>query len=142
MFQKLTVIGNLGNDPEMRYTPTGQQVTTFSVAASEKWTGQDNQLHERTVWFRATAWGKTAETCNTYLKKGSKVYIEGRLTADEKGSPRLFTRKDGTMGASFEVTVTTIKFLSPKNSGEAGPASGGGHAGEPEPIGDEADIPF
>lgn len=140
MFQKLTLIGNLGNDPEMRYTPTGQQVTTFSVAASEKWTGQDNQLHERTVWFRATAWGKTAETCNTYLKKGSKVYIEGRLTADEKGSPRLFTRKDGTMGASFEVTVTTIKFLSPKNSGEAAP---GGPAGDhPEPIGDEADIPF
>ncbi len=140
MYQKLTVIGNLGNDPEMRYTPTGQQVTTFSVAASEKWTGQDNQLHERTVWFRATAWGKTAETCNTYLKKGSKVYIEGRLTADEKGSPRLFTRKDGTMGASFEVTVTTIKFLSPKNSGET--ASGGPTGDHPEPIGDEADIPF
>lgn len=142
MYHKITIIGNLGNDPEMRYTPTGQQVTTFSVAASEKWTGQDSQLHERTIWFRATAWGRTAETCKNYLKKGSKVYIEGRLTADEKGSPRLFTRKDGTMGASFEVTVTTIKFLPSPGKPAEGDPSAMAVVHEPEPVSDENDIPF
>ncbi len=118
MYHKLTIIGNLGHDPSMKFTPTGQAVCSFSVAASEKYTGQNGQLNERVVWFRATAWDKTAENCKAYLKKGSKVFIEGRLAADQSGSPRLFTKKDGTQGASFEVTITTIKFLSSKVDGE------------------------
>lgn len=141
MYHKITLIGNLGRDPEMRYTPSGQAVTNFSMATTEKWTGQDGNLQERTLWWRVSCFGKMAETTNTYLKKGSKVYIEGRVTGDPKtGGPRIFTRQDGTTGTSFEVTASTVKFLSSR--GEAGAAPGGGPA-EHEPMAEESDeIPF
>src|SRR3990167_6938188 len=100
MYQKVILVGNLGRDPELRYTPSGAAVTNFSVATSERWTGQDGQLQERTLWWRVSVFGKAGEACNTYLKKGSKVLVEGRMNADEKGNPRTFQRQDGTTGAS------------------------------------------
>jgi single-strand DNA-binding protein len=140
MYHKIILVGNLGRDPEMRYTPSGQQVTNFSMATSEKWTGQDGQLHDRTIWWRVTVWGKQAENVNTYLKKGSKVLVEGRMNADSNGGPRTFTRQDGTVGASFEVTAQTIKFLSAKSEGGGAPAGGPVEGDIPAETMDE--IPF
>jgi len=112
MYQKLILIGNLGKDPEMRYTPSGQAVTAFSVAASRQYAKNGEKVKE-TVWFRVSAWGKQAETCNQYLKKGSRVLVEGRLTADENGGPRIWNAQDGTPKASFEVNAEAVRFLSP-----------------------------
>jgi single-strand DNA-binding protein len=141
MYHKITLIGNLGRDPEMRYTPSGQAVTNFSMATTEKWTGQDGQPQERTLWWRVSAFGKMAETVNQYLKKGSKVYVEGRITGDSKtGGPRIYTRQDGTAGSSFEVNASTIKFLSSRSDAGGGAASGG--VGEPEALTETEDIPF
>ncbi len=122
---KIVLIGNLGRDPEMRYTHSGQAVTTFPVAVTRRWTGSDGDKKEQTLWFRANVWGKLAEICNQHLAKGRKVYIEGSLEADaETGGPRVYERKDGTSGASFEVRVNVVEFLTPK--------SGGNDEGEPE----------
>ena len=110
MYQKLIIIGNLGSNPEMRFTPNGDPVTTFSVATSRKYGEKDE-----TTWFRVSVWGKQAESCNQYLHKGSKVLVEGALKADAQGNPRTYERKDGTWGASFEVTASAVKFLSGKD---------------------------
>lgn len=146
MYHKILLAGNLGRDPQMRYTPSGQQVVDFSMATSEKWTGQDGQPQERTIWWRVTVWGKQAENCNQYLKKGSKVLVEGRMTPDPKtGNPRIWTRQDGTSAASYEVTAQTVKFLSSRGSGPAAEAETGdtGAGGDADlPAGDEGDIPF
>ena len=108
MYHKLILVGYLGRDPEMRYTPSGTAVVSFSVAVSEGFGDKKN-----TIWFRVSAWDKIAEACNQYLKKGSRVLVEGRLIADpETGGPKMFQRNDKTVGASFEVTATTVKFLS------------------------------
>jgi single-strand DNA-binding protein len=140
MYHKVILVGNLGRDPEMRYTPSGQQVTNFSMATSEKWTGQDGQLHDRTIWWRVTVWGKAAENVNQYLKKGSKVLVEGRMNADQNGNPRTFQRQDGSVGASFEVTAQTVKFLSSRTETASQP--GGGAVESEEPPAEEAEIPF
>lgn len=113
MYQKLIIIGNLGSNPEQRFTPSGDPVTTFSVATSRKYGEKDE-----TTWFRVSVWGKQAESCNTYLSKGSKVLVEGRLHPDSNGSPRTFQRKDGTTGASFEVTAENVRFLDGKADSE------------------------
>lgn len=124
MYQKVTIVGNLGRDPEMRYTPSGQGVTNFSVAANRKYTSSDGQQVDETTWFRISAWGRLAETCNQYLRRGSRVLIEGRLNPDsETGGPRIWTRQDGTPGASFEVTAQVVKFLSTRAEDEAYQAS-------------------
>ena len=99
----------------MRYTPSGQAVTSFSVATSRSYTGSNGQQVKETIWFRISAWGKLAETCSQYLKKGSKVLVEGRMNADSNGNPRTFQRNDGTTGASFEVTANTVRFLSSRS---------------------------
>ena len=109
MYQKLIIIGNLGRDPEQRFTPNGDPVTTFSVATSRKYGDKDE-----TTWFRVSVWGKQAESCNQYLHKGSKVLVEGRLRPDESGNPTVFQRKDGSWGASYEVTAENVRFLTPK----------------------------
>jgi len=112
MYQKVIIVGNLGRDPEMRYTPQGTPVTNFSVATSYKWTSADGTPSEETTWFRVAAWGRMAEVCNEYLSKGQQVFVEGRLRPDpQTGGPRLWTRQDGTAGASFEVHANTVKFL-------------------------------
>ncbi len=132
MFHTIIIIGNLGKDPEMRYSPNGSAVTSFSLASNRTYKGNDGQQVKETTWFRITVWGNQAESCNQYLKKGSKVLVEGRLTSDEKGSPRVFQRKDGTYGASFEVTAQTVRFLS----------SIGESADHTEEVDDGGDIPF
>lgn len=76
---KVMIIGHLGRDPEMRYTPSGRPVTTFSVATTRSWTSADGERHEETEWFNIVAWGSLAEICNQYLQKGQQVYVEGRL---------------------------------------------------------------
>jgi single-strand DNA-binding protein len=107
MFHTIIIAGNLGKDPEMRFTPNGKAVTSFSVAVSDGW--GDNK---RTIWFRVSAWDKQAETCNQYLKKGSKVLVEGRLQCDDiSGGPRVW-ESNGRHGASFEISASTVRFLS------------------------------
>ena len=140
MYQKLVIVGNLGKDPEMRYAPNGDAVTNLNVATNRKYTGKDGQLVKETTWFRVSVWGKSAEACNQYLKKGSAVLIEGRLQADKTtGGPKIFQRQDGTSGASFEVTAERVQFLSSGKQGE----SDGDHqeAGAPAPA-EEENIPF
>jgi single-strand DNA-binding protein len=132
MFHTIIIIGNLGKDPEMRYSPNGQAVTSFSLASNRTYKGNDGQQVKETTWFRITVWGNQAESCNQYLKKGSKVLVEGRLIPDDKGSPRVFQRKDGTYGASFEVNAQTVRFLS----------SIGESTEHTEEAGDGGDIPF
>ena len=114
MYQRLVLVGNLGRDPEMRYTPNGTAVTSLSVATSRKYTTADGQQKEETVWFRVSVWGKQAEPCNQYLTKGSKVLVEGSLTPDESGGPRVWTDKEGKSRASFEVRANTVRFLDSK----------------------------
>ena len=109
MYQKLIIIGNLGSNPEMRFTPSGDPVTTFSVATSRKYGEKDE-----TTWFRVSVWGKQAESCNTYLSKGSKVLVEGRLKSNADGNPRVYERKDGTWSASYEITAESVRFLTAK----------------------------
>ena len=105
MYSKIIIIGNLGRDPEMRFSPSGDPVTTFSVATSRKYGEKDE-----TTWFRVSVWGKQAESCNTYLSKGSKVLVEGRLKAE----PNVYQRKDGTWASSYELTAESVRFLTPK----------------------------
>jgi len=128
MYQKIIIIGNLGRDPEMRYTPDGNPVTSFSVATSRRFSEK-----EETTWFRVTVWGKQAESCNQYLHKGSKVLVEGRLRPDSSGNPTVFQRKDSNWGASYEITAETVRFLTPK--GEESNQNLG-------PMDDDEDIPF
>ncbi len=141
MYHTLIIVGNVGKDPEMRYTPSGQAVTSFSVATNRQYTTGNGEQVKETIWFRVTTWGKQAEVCNQYVKKGMKVLVEGRLTPDKNtGGPRIWTKQDGSAGASFEVTAGTVRFLS--NRGEGGgdaPTSGSmEHAEMPA----EDDIPF
>ena len=108
MYHRIIICGNLGKDPEMKYTTDGKAVTTFSVAASNR--------KDETVWFRVSTWDKQAETCNQYLHKGGKVLAEGALKSDAQGNPRTYERKDGGgWAASFGVVASSVKFLSGKD---------------------------
>lgn len=112
MYQKLIIVGNLGRDPEMRYTSSGEPVTNLNVATNRKWTSKDGQSQEETVWFRVSVWGRQAEACNQYLSKGQQVFIEGRLAADkETGGPRIWTDQNGNPRASYEMNAFEVKFL-------------------------------
>ena len=123
-----------GRDPEMRYTPSGQAVTNFSVATNRQYTGSDGQKVKETVWFRISAWGKQAETCNQYLRRGSKVLVEGRLNADPaSGGPRVWSGQDGVPKASFEITADTVRFLSSAGD-DAQQESGAFVEGDPNEV--------
>lgn len=140
MFQKVILVGNLGRDPEMRYTDKGQAVTSFSVATSRKYTDAGGQQVEETIWFRISAWGKQAEVCKQYLTKGRQVLVEGRLVCDRAtGGPRVFTRNDGTTGASFEISAETVRFLGQRQAADDG---GGGEASPGAAPAAEEEIPF
>ncbi|MEB2333500.1 MAG: single-stranded DNA-binding protein [Anaerolineaceae bacterium] len=140
MYHTIIIAGNVGKDPEMRYTPNGQAVTSFSVATSRQYTAGSGEQVKETIWFRISTWGKLAETCNQYVKKGSKVLIEGRLTPDKAtGGPRIWTKQDGSAGASFEVTASTVRFLSSRSEADGERPSGGMDMAE-LPL--EDDIPF
>jgi len=138
MYHTIIIVGNLGKDPEMRYTPGGQAVTSMNVATNRQYTASDGTQVKETIWFRVSVWGKQAETTNQYLRKGSKVLVEGRLVPDQAtGGPRVWTRQDGTPGASFEVSANTVRFLSSR-----GETEGDAGFGEGAPAGGEEDIPF
>ena len=158
MFHKVVIIGNLGRDPEMRYTPSGTAVTNFSVATSTRVSKQTNpecpdgwkesysgNYWELTTWFRVTAWRQLAETCNQYLAKGRTVYVEGELNGTaENGSrsPRVWTGSDGVPRASFEITARTVKFIGGR--GDRAEGMGGEEGPEEPPPGfvEETEIPF
>lgn len=118
MLNKQIIIGNLGRDPEMRFTPSGQAVCNFSVASTKSWTSKDGERMKRTIWTRISTWGKTAENCSKYLAKGSLVYIEGEPVADESGNPRTWSKNDGSVGVSFEVNANNIIFLSKREKSD------------------------
>ena len=142
MFHTIVIVGNVGRDPEMRYTPSGQAVTSFSVASNRRYTSSNGEQVNETIWFRVSAWGKQAEICNQYLKKGSKVLVEGRLTPDKNtGGPRIWQKQDGTSGASFEVTAGTIRFLSSRGESDSD-AGSTADAGDMAIAPAEDDIPF
>ena len=139
------IVGNLGRDPEMRYTPSGQAVTSFSVAVNDDYTNNNGERIKRTIWFRISAWGKQAESCNQYLKKGSKVLVEGRLTVDQAtGGPRIWTSQDGQPRASFEISASTVRFLSSRSDSEGGGMAAATPSADESMSGpsEEGDIPF
>jgi single-strand DNA-binding protein len=133
MFQTIILVGNLGKEPEMRYTNSGQPVTTLSVATNRRYNDASDQPVKETTWFRVSVWGKQAESCNQYLHKGSRVVVEGRLTPDpETGGPRIW-ESNGKIGASYEITASTVRFLSNREEHE--------ESEQGVPTGDN-DIPF
>lgn len=102
---KVILLGNLGADPEVRYTSNGQAVTELRMATSEQWTDKDGQRQERTEWHAVSVWGKTAELCGQYLAKGRKVYVEGRLESRE------YTDKEGVKRKVWEIRADKVTFL-------------------------------
>lgn len=111
-FHQITIVGNLGKDPELRYLPSGDAVGNLSVAVSDGYKDKaSGQWKDRTIWFRVSVFGKNAENAHQYLAKGRKVLVAGSLKADDSGNPAVFTRKDGSAGASFEVNAHTLRFL-------------------------------
>jgi single-strand DNA-binding protein len=132
MLNKILLIGNLGRDPEMSYTPSGTAITKFTVAVNRN--SKDRQTGEtrkETTWFNVVAWERLAETCNQYLHKGSKVYLEGRMTS------RKYTNKDGVEVTAWEVVLNDMQMLDPKAEASVGaPAAGGMEDMSPD------DIPF
>ncbi|MCU0592071.1 MAG: single-stranded DNA-binding protein [Desulfobacterales bacterium] len=137
---KVIIIGRLGNDPEVRYTPSGAAVAKFSVATSEEWKDKNTgEKKERTEWHRITVWGKLGEICGEYLSKGRQVYVEGRLQTSS------YDDKDGVKRYSTEIVASDVQFLGSKESG--GGRSGGGAppreslGGQGLPPSDD-DIPF
>ena len=140
MYNRVILAGNLGRDPEMRYTPSGQAVVNLSIATNEKWKDRDGNSKERTVWWRVAVWGKQAETCNQYLSKGRQVLVEGRMNSDDSGNPRTFQRQDGSWGATFEVNAQSVRFLGGRGPGSSQDGTAAEYDG-PSPV-IEDDIPF
>jgi single-strand DNA-binding protein len=136
---KVILIGNLGRDPELRYTQSGQAVANFSLATTDRFSNREGDRQERTEWHRVTVWGKTAENCAQYLNKGRSVYVEGRLQTRE------WEDKEGQKRRTTEVIAQTVQFLGSRGQGAGAPA-GGAESGrgdlrdEAPPQGD--DIPF
>ncbi len=139
-FNKITIVGYLGKDPEIRYMPDGTAVCNFSVATTEKRKDRSGEMQESTIWFRINVWGKQADAANQYLTKGRQVYVEGRLSQQE------FTDRDGNKRTSLEVRATDVQFLGPRgdegsySSASSSPprqASGSSSSG-----GDDNEIPF
>ena len=140
---KIIVIGNLGRDPEMRYTPSGQSVTSFSVASSRRYTTGAGEQREETEWFNVNAWGRHAELCNQYLTKGQQVYVEGRLHS------RSYEGRDGQLRFVNEINLTEVQFLRGGASGAGAGGddrlpygSGSGMGDEGPPMDDVDDLPF
>lgn len=131
-YHTLIIVGRLGKDPEMRYTPSGQAVTNLSVATNRQYTSGSGEQVKETIWFRVSTWGKQAEVSNEYLHKGSLVLVEGRLIPDPNtGRPRIWQGKNGP-GASFEVSASVVRFLTGREDG---------NDSSPEPAEEDA-VPF
>ena len=139
---KVILVGNLGRDAELRYTPGGAAVSKFSLATTEVWTDKSGQRQERTEWHNIDLWGKQAESLNEYLRKGKQVYIEGRLQTDE------YTDKEGAKRKSTKVRCDRVVLLGGGGGGRGGQVDrgepmgvGAPHAEPSEPLTDD-DIPF
>lgn len=104
-FNKIIIVGNLGKDPELRYTPQGNAVCSFTMATNERRKSASGEMQDQTTWFRVTLWDKKAETASKYLQKGQQVYIEGKLRIEE------WTDRDGKVRQSLEVTATDMHFI-------------------------------
>ena len=137
---KVILVGNLGRDPEVRYTTNGAAVATFSIATSFSWNDRESgEKQERTEWHRIVAWRKLGEICGEYLSKGSKVYIEGRLQTRE------WEDRDGNRRFTTEVVASDVQFLDPKESSKPRDAYGGPPPPDTEPPytdSQDDDIPF
>ena len=137
MLNKIMLIGNLGKEPEMNYTPSGIALTKFSLAVNRVTKAATGEKQEETEWFNIIAWRQLAETCNTYLHKGSKVYIEGRLTQ------RKYTDKNGIDRWMVEVVANDMEMLTPKSAQSSSSDQFlAGNADETDPLGDLEDHPF
>jgi single-strand DNA-binding protein len=133
---KVILVGNLGRDPELRYTQQGTAVANFSLATSESFKKKDGTRDERTEWHRIVVWGQTAEFCSQYLSKGRTVYIEGRLQTRE------WENKEGQKQKTTEIVAQDVRFVGPRNEAGGNRQTGaGGAPGEPPPPADD-DIPF
>ena len=140
---KAILIGRLGSDPEVRYTPSGVAVANFSVATSEEWKDKDSgEKKERTEWHRIVAWRRLGEICGEYLSKGKQVYIEGRIQT------RSWDDRDGNKKYTTEIVASDVQFLGTRDMSDGGKPSGGGGGGgggfqgAPGPGPDDDDIPF
>lgn len=135
MYQNIQIIGHLGRKPEMRYTPSGQAVTNFSVATTNSYTSNSGEKVKETTWWRVQVWGNNAENCNKYLDKGSLVKVEGRMSIDKAtGGPKIFSKSDGTSSAAFEIVANNVLFLSRLENSQA-------ESNELQPV-EEKDFPF
>ena len=130
---KVMLIGHLGREPEMRYTPSGRPVTSFSVATTRTWNSPDGERREETEWFNVVAWGNLAEICKQYLNKGQQVYIEGRLQT------RRWEDQEGKKHSTTEVVAGEMIMLGDRPARQASPAEGPSH--EP-PYQEEDEFPF
>ena len=120
---KVILVGNLGRDPELRYTQSGQAVANFTLATTERFSNREGERQERTEWHRIVAWGRTAELCAQYLAKGRSVYIEGRLQTRE------WEDKEGQKRRTTEITAQSVQFLGGRGQGgDAGPPPSGANA--------------
>ena len=133
MLNKIMLIGNLGRDPELSYTQNGKAIAKFSLAVSRRRRDESGEQREETQWFNIVTWERLAETCNNFLHKGSKVYIEGRMTS------RKYTDKDGIERTVWDVIASEMEMLTPKGGDGAGGAGGG--AGYGDEMGAD-DVPF
>lgn len=139
---KVMLIGNLGKDPELRFTPSGRAVAKFSLATSEQWTTPEGQRQDRTEWHNIVVWGKQAETCGQYLSKGRQVFIEGSVRS------RQYDDKEGQKRYITEIVAQRVQFLGGGRGDGAGAgrgAPGGGGGGDdvgPPPMPEDDDIPF
>ena len=138
MLNKIMLIGNLGRDPEMNYTPSGIAVTKFSLAVTRVTKTSTGEKQNETEWFNIVAWRQLAETCSTYLHKGSKVYIEGRLTQ------RKYTDREGVQRIAVDVIANEMEMLTPKSAqgGSGSDFLAGGNATDDDPLGDIDEHPF
>lgn len=140
---EIKMIGHLGRDPEMRYTPDGREMTRFSLATNRKYNGSNGERVDVTVWGNITAWGKMGEVCNQYLQKGSQVLVEGYLTPDRAtGAPRLWVGNDGQSRASFEITATAVRFLAKTKGGQHDGQQVEGNADDADMLPPEDDLPY
>ncbi len=133
---KVMIIGHLGRDPEMRYTPSGKPVTTFSVAVSRSWNSGDGERHTETEWFNIVAWGNLAETCKQYLTKGQQVYIEGRLQT------RRWDDKEGVKHSSVEVVANEMMMLGERRESSHASHESTAASEETEPPATDNEFPF
>jgi single-strand DNA-binding protein len=144
-YQQTTIVGNLGRDPELKYFENGNAVANMSVATNRKWKDEaSGEMHEETTWFKVSVWGKQAEACNEHLRKGRQVLVEGRLRPDpETGGPRIYAKKNGFAGASFEMVASNVRFLG-KNGQNGNGSNGSGVPIAPQEDGGqvEDEIPF